>query len=354
MANTYVLLCSGQSNIARIDEGVDWVPESNLHLWDFNAIFGLDGVGSRYISPPADRVNYGTLYANEIAKTMPDANVFVINVARGSTNLSLWLDETTRPNMWDALVNNVTAALNELPDDTIINEVLWWGHESDASTKADVSLDKFVEDFSAIIDKFDQQGWSGEKPAPIRLHKLHPLCNGLSSQINAAIENIVLRDTERYSLIDTTHLSYPDGIHLAGTDKPQAAAIAFSQPRPGVSAKKGVNANLIRKSQATASTLAELHDDKVVLPAGEWISHPLVFSKISDQTLTLSANHVTQALKVYICDETATVLAGKGRRQTSLRMPINFTGDVSVKIQNCSKEMASFSDLKLEYGGLAT
>lgn len=371
MSEIFTLLCTGQSNMARVDQTISWTPAENLKVWDYEPTLASDGIGSRFIKPASDSVNYGTLYGNEIAKANANADIHVINISRGGTNLQQWHHDAETPNMWHAIVNNVSAALSTLENKANVDEILWWGHESDASVNADVSADKFSDDFQSIIGMIDDLDWAVGDTLPIRFHKIHPNCNGLSSQINFALENIVLSDPNRFSLIDTTHLNYSDNIHLNGEEKQDAAIHAFRTKRPGAIEDREINPNMIRNGDFKEhdksisgmpyhwKLLSEMNNFKFNKDVGylapkSAIEQELIFSEISGEILTVSLETTFDPLTVSICNHSATLVGGIGRRQVSFRIPKQYLGDVSLRITNNNDSVVSLSKIKLEKGGAHT
>ncbi len=365
--------------MSRIDDGEHWKPSSNLHVWNYNINHDVEKVGTQFLPPNSDCVNYGVLYGNEIAKANPKTNVYVINISKGGTNLKQWLADAKPPNMWNAIERNTGAALSTISDKYNVDEIIWWGHESDASSEADVSANQFIEDFQKIFNKVDKQSWANQKPIPIRFHRLHPDSNTLSGQINFALENIVLNDPGRFSLIDTTAFSYSDGIHLDGKDKQSAAIHAFKTERPGTIACREVNPNLIKNTIAKSSVKYLASFLRICGKPRYWISAPtdtsftirenvgylnpkssiyqkIDFSEISGSVLTVSMECKSSSLVVSICNQKATILAGSGRRQASVKIPKQYIGErhVALHIINTGDDVAGLSKIKLEIGGANT
>jgi len=376
----YVILCSGQSNMARITLDIHWNPPSNLRVWRFSVNKHGSGVGDGFEEPIPHVGNYATFYGAEIARSLPDRDVYIINISKGSTNLCQWAKSAEPINMWTAIINNVTEALNQIPGGTYIDEIIWWGHESDASTTADKSATQFRDDFLDVIEQIDSQQWVAVDKPPVRLHRVHPQCNGLADQINFGLELIVQSNPERFVLSDTTNLAYSDNIHLDPDQKEFAASQVFNAPRLTLAdLHRPVQENLLRNhkvlstngSNQTMLASADQHphgywyalhphsrfdviDQIVCLEEGCALAQKIPSPELPGQVVTISMANVTTDLTVQIESESATVTAGEGRRQASFRLPGTNKKYLVVSVATADGMAGCFSEIKLENGGAYT
>lgn len=371
----YVILCSGQSNMARIAED-NWKPPENLQVWRYDAHRHGSNIGDGFAAPSPDIGNYANFYGAEIARNNPKREVYVLNISKGGTNLCQWFETADPVNMWTAIQDNVVAALNCIPEKETIDEIIWWGHESDAAVGADISATQFRDDFLGVITKIDEQNWVGSDKPPIRLHRVHPECNGLADQINFALELITQTDPERYKLSDTTHLVYTDNIHLDPDQKENAAHRVLNTPPFDPSKVRAPQPNLLHgidtvddislqtelksaedKTHWIAGTSAcfEVVDKIVKLKSNASLTHAIRSDLIAGHVVTISMENVDRDLSVTIDNQKATVTAGAGRRQASLRLrrTVEKLLEVSIKTADSSKD-GSFSRVKLELGGAHT
>lgn len=366
--------------MARITLDIHWNPPSNLRVWRFSVNKHGSGVGDGFEEPIAHVGNYATFYGAEIARSLPDRDVYIINISKGSTNLCQWFKSAEPINMWTAIVGNVTEAINQIPGGTYIDEIIWWGHESDASANADKSATQFRDDFLKVIEQIDSQPWVAVDKPRVRLHRVHPQCNGLAEQINFGLELIVQSNAERFVFSDTTNLVYTDSVHLDPDQKELAASQVLNTPtltladlhRPSqenllrnhkVLSTNGSNqAMLTSPDQHTYGYWYAMHphtrfdviDHIVHLKKGSALAQKIPSPKLPGQVVTISMDNVTTDLKIQIENESATVTAGEGRRQASFRLPGTRKQFLVVSIATVDGMAGYFSGVKLENGGAYT
>lgn len=376
----YVILCSGQSNMARITPDIHWNPPSNLLVWRYSAHKHGSGVGDGFATPASDIGNYANFYGAEVARRHPDRDVYILNISKGGTNLCQWFESAKPINMWTAIVDNVAEAFLHISGKTHIDEIIWWGHESDAAETADISATQFRDDFLEVIKQIDSQEWVSANKPLVRLHKIHPLCNGLAAQINFGLELIVQHNLERFLLSDTTKLNYSDNIHLDPDQKEEAARqVLTAPPMTLVDLRRPKQSNLLQNSEFLSNnrstqqqfseteqvahdhwfankpnTQYEVVDQIVHLAPNSAVAQKLPSSIVSGQVVTISMRNTATDLKVQVDNQNATVTAGEGRRQASFRLPKTCEQYIVVSIATFDGVAGSFSDIKLEPGGAYT
>lgn len=322
---------------------------------------------------------------------MPDKQVYVINISRGATNLVQWLENTSSENaenMWNAISNNVAAALPLIEKKTI-DELIWWGHESDADSKAGTSATQFRDDFLTVIDQIDKKSWGNNGSYPVTLHKIHPLCNHFAEQINFGLELLAKHLPNRISIADTTGFNYDDNIHLDGDQKTAAAVHTLETKMLGSALpQRTINPNLFSNGEfelavsddtdtqtdtdvaktpthwtQTKGTQLNFKNGIVSLSSGS-IAQVVKGHFRARKLITVSMGNVTENLTITIGDLSALMTAGVGRRQASfiLRKLYKLKLEVRISSENSSSENvnsenekpATFSKAKLEHGGAYT
>jgi len=393
----YVILCSGQSNMARITPGIHWNPPTNLRVWGYSVRKHSEGVGDSFAVPAADIGNYANFYGAAIAKNHPERDVYIINISKGGTNLSQWLPDAASVNMMRAVKANVSAAMKEIPLASTIDEIIWWGHESDAVPDAYVTSDRFIEMFENVIDEIDAQSWVAETKPPIRMHRLHPNSNRLASQINHALECLVRRHPQRIRLSDTTQFSYADDIHLDPQVKEAAANQVLMEPEldacalprspqvnllrngdfsdqaadqdsqhsttdqntrhgqvPSISERARISSFLYPWIAEGTGEQVQVHDGVVNLNGDGILVQKIPKGDLKNKVVTLSGENIKHDLKVQIGKHTAYIYAGEGRRQASFALHSTFKNKLRIALAPVDGKSASISKIKLEYGGAAT
>jgi len=376
----YIILCSGQSNMARLDAVQHWNAPTNLQVWNYAVNRDGEAAGSGFNDPDTNAVNYGTLYGAEIAKSDPSKLVYVINISRGATNLCQWLTAASGINMWNAMTANVVAAFSHIENKKTIDELIWWGHESDASHAGGISAHQFCDDFLTVLQQIDNEPWGGEGAYRVRLHKIHPGCNALFEQINFGLELIVRSQPSRVSVVDTTDLSYSDGIHLDGHDKEKAAQLVVaSQPSGYPEREQSAQPNFLINGAFLINQRSYKNGE--VLEAGQFghdrwqaglsgasytvdrgvislnpksaivqiVDSPFLAGKI----VTVSVENLSHDINVKVDDQTVTITAGSGQRQASFRIVKVASNHNPVEII-AGDQVSSFSNVKLEVGGACT
>ena len=372
----YVILCSGQSNMARINPEVDTDIAANVQFWRYGVRHHGESAGDGFDSGDKSPGNYAIFYAAAVAKQMPDKQIYVVNISRGATNLLQWLEHTVtedKENMWNAIVNNITAALDSIPGKDTIDELIWWGHESDAANKAGTSATAFKDDFITVIKQCDKQSWGGVGNYPILLHKIHPGCNPYAEQINYGIELIALEQPSRIFVADATGFNFEDNIHLDGDQKEQAAQHALSTKCAGESLPpRAINPNQIingsfsiEQSSEPASAMTPAHwtlqkgtelsikNGIVTLSAGS-IAQKVQGKFKAGSLVTVSMEDLTHDLTITLGGMPALMTAGSDRRQASFLLRRPNRHEIQVEIASSNGKPVTFSKIKFEYGGAYT
>ena len=373
----YVILCSGQSNMARINPEVDTSIAADVQFWRYGVRRHGESAGDGFDSGDKSPGNYAIFYAAAVAKQMPDKQIYVVNISRGATNLLQWLEGTVtedKENMWNAIVSNVTAALEFIPGKDTIDEVIWWGHESDAANKAGTSATAFKDDFLKVIKQIDTQSWGGDGSYPILLHKIHPGCNPYAEQINYGIELIALAQPKRISIADATNFNFDDNIHLDGDQKEQAALHALTTKCAGESIPtRAINPNQIINGSFSLEpiegatnaspkpahwTLADgtalsIKNGIVTLSAGS-IAQNVQGKFKAGSLVTVSMEDLSQNLTITLGDMPALMTAGPDRRQATFLLRKPNRHEIQVSIASEDGKPVTFSKMKFEYGGAYT
>lgn len=376
----YIILCSGQSNMARITPDIHWEPPKNLRVWQYSVLKHEEGVGDSFIPPPADIGNYANFYGAHIARNNPALDVYLVNISKGGTNLQQWLPSAESVNMMNAIKANMSAAIQDIPQANTIDEIIWWGHESDGVPNAYVTSDRFVEIFNEVIDEIDAQDWVGETKPPVRLHRLYPKSHQLASQVNYALECLVEQHSTRFELSDTTHFSYTDNIHLDPDEKEAAAKHVLTTPGfDALSIKREPQLNMLHNGDFSdreivhqamnpsphvpsitpwfakgSNAEVKVMDGVAYLNDKGKLAQKISRRGLQDKVVTLSMEDVEKDLKVQIGNHVAYVYAGEGRRQASFSLHSVLRRKVMVSIEPADGKQASLSKIKLEFGGVAT
>lgn len=337
-------------------------------------------MGESFIAPPENIGNYANFYGAHIARQNPAFDVYVVNISKGGTNLKQWLPSAESMNMMNAIKANLSAAMKEIPNANTIDEIIWWGHESDAVPTALVTSDRFVELFEEILNEIDAQDWVGEPKPPVRLHRLHPNSHQLASQINYALECLVDKNPRRIGLSDTTLFTYTDDIHLNPDEKEMAAKHVLTTPGyEASSVQREPQPNLLHNGDFSDREIVHqaLNPSAHVPSIAPWfakgpdaevkvldgvaylnekgkLAQKISARGLQDKVVTLSMEHVEEDLKIQIGNHVAYVYAGEGRRQASFALHSVLRRKVMVSIEPADGKQASLSNIKLEFGGIAT
>jgi len=87
----YVILCTGQSNMARSDDNTPWFAPENLRIWNYDCLFGTEAAAECFIKPNTFNANYAELYGAAVARQYPELAVHVINISKGVLSVGQWL-----------------------------------------------------------------------------------------------------------------------------------------------------------------------------------------------------------------------------------------------------------------------
>lgn len=373
--------------MARINPEVSTTDAAAIQFWRYGVRRHGELAGDGFDSGDKSPGNYAVFYAAAVAKRMPDKQVYVINISRGATNLVQWLESTSSENaenMWNAISNNVAAALPLIGNKDTIDELIWWGHESDAANKAGTSATQFRDDFLTVIDQIDNKSWGNNGSYPVTLHKIHPLCNPFAEQINFGLELLAKHLPNRIYIADTTGFNYEDNIHLDGDQKAAASVHTLETKTPGSALpQRAINPNLFINGSfalAVSDDTDTQTDNYVATTPAHWtksngtqldIKNGIVSLRSGSiaqtvkgdfkarKLITVSMENLTENLTITIGDLSALMTAGVGRRQASfiLRKPDKHKLEVIISSENVNSENerpATFSKAKLEHGGAYT
>jgi len=351
--------------MARITPDIHWEPPKNLQVWGYSVQRVEYGVGDAFVAPAANIGNYANFYGAEVAKQHPDLDVYVVNISKGGANISEWLPNAESVNMMNAIKANMNAVMQELPHADSIDEIIWWGHESDAVPNAYITSDRFIEMFNVVINEIDEQPWIGKVKPRLRLHRLHPKSNRLASQINYALECLVQQNPQRVCLSDTTNFSYAEDIHLDPEEKEAAAKQVMKDPVFNASnVHRTPQANLLHNGDFSDDFIQwiakgtedqiRIRDGVVSLKDTGKLIQRIPRRDLQGTVVTFSVENVEHDLKVQIGNHIAYVYAGEGRRQASFALHSILRRKLRIAIESVDGKPATLSKVKLEYGGMAT
>jgi len=198
-----VILATGQSNMAN-RMLIDWVPATNLHIWDFWAHLDADDtIGPGFISPDTTRMGTALAFADKMARANPASEIYLIDVSKGGLAIENWGEAPSTYNFRQAIGNNVAAALAAIGVDKV-NMLLWWQGESDGSLQST----SYVSDFEGVMDWLKEQAWY-EGAAPVLMFGLPPYAQAPNDSGNyhwlkytAAIKACVAKDPGTRRFID--------------------------------------------------------------------------------------------------------------------------------------------------------
>lgn len=348
ISTPYVILCSGQSNMARSDSGIEWTAPSNLKVWNYDRLFGDESAASEFIDPVVHSANYAELYGAAVAENNPQACVYVINISRGQSSLERWLPGAESINMLQAILNNVPVALANIPGKDFIDELLWWGHESDAAATGGIAVGDFRQAFLSVLKVIDQQAWSNEGRFPIHLHRVNEQCHVLANSINFSLAWIALNYSQRITLHDTTHLNYSDGIHLDGDQKKEAASnVRSGHCQTTIADKELSNTNLLLNSETNSQQPINAAQSVIV---GERNYYVIDSSTLAGEVVCVSATNTTRDFALSLAGQEAILRAGAYRQFVAFHIPRALNDTIRLVITPLTNKPACFSKLKLERG----
>jgi hypothetical protein len=131
----FVIFSTGQSNMTS-GWPYDWTPAPNLHVWNFDAhVQPSTDVGTGFIPVSTTTIGPSLAAGHKIAMEHPDADVYVINIARGGMGLINWSSTPVADpdgyNFREAITGNVPVALASIGVSEI-DYCVWGGAETDA------------------------------------------------------------------------------------------------------------------------------------------------------------------------------------------------------------------------------
>lgn len=83
----YVVLCSGESNMARRDINIPWSTPDKLKVWNYDCLCGSDTAASDFSNPDTHIEKYAELYGASVASNNPELMVHIVNIRRGQSSL---------------------------------------------------------------------------------------------------------------------------------------------------------------------------------------------------------------------------------------------------------------------------
>lgn len=94
--------------------------------------------------------------------------------------------------MFRAIPNIMPAALAKIPGKDTIDELLCWGHESDAAPEGGLVVRDSEQGMPRVSEILDEQVWSNGATFPIHLHRINSKCHVLADSINYALGCLAL------------------------------------------------------------------------------------------------------------------------------------------------------------------
>ncbi len=344
----HVILCSGQSNMARSDSGINWTAPSNLKVWNYDRLFGDESAATNFIDANIHCANYAEFYGASVAINNPELMVYVINLSRGQSSLERWLPNADSLNMLQTIFNNVPAALSKIPNKNSIDELLWWGHESDAAATGGVTVGDFRHAFLSVLDAIDEQPWSNDGQFPIHLHRINRKCHLLADSINFCLAWIALQSPDRITFHDTTCFTYSDGIHLNGDEKKEAASNVYHGHcrMPRIDATRSNN-NLLIGSESNSEL--SVHSKQTII-LGQRIYYVVDSARLAGDVVCISAANIERDFCVSLSGQEAILRQGAGKQFTCFHIPRALNETIRLVLIPLHSEPACFSHLKLEKG----
>ena len=334
--------------MARSDSNISWSAPGNLKVWNYDRLFGDESAASEFIGADTYCANYAELYGATVANNNPELMVYVINISRGQSSLERWLPDAESINMLQAILNNVPAALATIPGKETIDELLWWGHESDAAPEGGLAVGDFKRAFLNVINTLDEQVWSNGATYPVHLHRIHRKCHVLADSINFSLACIVLENPERFALHDTTCFTYSDNIHLDGDQKNKAVLDVYH----GHCKMKMIDTQINNTNFLLSSdnnTTSSVESEHIIAP-GERLYFVVNSIGLAGEVVCVSIGQATTELNVSLSGQEGVLRSGNSREFISFHVPKAFNETIRLVLTPATSQPVRFSGLKLEKG----
>lgn len=209
-----VVLVTGQSFVPAT-QPLAWTPAPNLKMWNFS---GVDGnVGTAYAVPSSTTIGLPTGYLSRLALENPTRPVYGIAIGFSSQAISHWLAGTGAPDIYQNILNNITAALLAAGGATKIDRFVWMQGQADC-----LPLNtSYVANFTTMMGRFWGNSWF-PKETRTDVFSIASMADGDPVNTDADRMNDLLLavvnampDTRRYFYLSTfTGATYWDAVSL--------------------------------------------------------------------------------------------------------------------------------------------
>lgn len=149
----FVILATGQSNMALTPGPYVWAPPLNLVEWNWDRTAA--STGTAFLPPGTTEIGTARAFAARIAEAMPDRPVHLVNISWGGMPITHWLPGAPEPDLYAAISRNVSSALVK-SDVPAVDLLLWWQGESDAAAGQSGA---WPARFEAVLRRLGHAAW---------------------------------------------------------------------------------------------------------------------------------------------------------------------------------------------------